>query len=138
MKFGVTALKEQQLLQRMEDLGIRESDIQERFVKGSGSGGQKINKSSTCVYLRHVPTGIEVKCQRERSQSINRYIARRELCDRIEARKTGEVQRVDREISKIRRQKSARSRKTKRKMMRDKLHRSGIKGARGSVGSDND
>ena len=67
----------------MEALGLREKDIEEKFIRSSGSGGQKVNKTSTCVYLRHIPTGIEVKCMRERSQSLNRFFARRELVEKI-------------------------------------------------------
>jgi len=84
--FGVRPEKETQLAERMARLGIREADLTEQFIKGSGKGGQKINKTSSCVYLLHRPTGIEIKCQRERSQSLNRFFARRELCDRVEER----------------------------------------------------
>src|SRR6267154_1590142 len=69
---------------RFDKLNITEDDPVEKFVLGSGSGGQKINKTSSCVYLKHIPTGIEIKCQRERSRELNRYYARKELCDRIE------------------------------------------------------
>ena len=67
---------------RMQRLGIREEDLVEKFILGSGSGGQKINKTSSCVYLRHIPSGIEVKCQQDRSRELNRYLARRMLCDK--------------------------------------------------------
>lgn len=106
-----------ELHKRMEQLGIQEGDLIEKFILGSGSGGQKINKTSSCVYLKHIPTGIEIKCQRERSRELNRYYARRELCDRIEekiAHKKSERQQM---IEKIRRQKRRRSRKSKEKML---------------------
>jgi len=102
---------------RMAGLGIREEDLIEKFVLGSGSGGQKINKTSSCVYLKHVPTGIEVKCQRERSREMNRYWARKELCEKIEGQVLKIKTEKQHEIEKIRRQKRRRSRKSKEKML---------------------
>lgn len=81
--FAVSIEKQRQLSQRMTELGISEDDLEEKFIRSSGSGGQHVNKSSTCVLLKHKPTGIEVKCMRERSQSVNRYLARRELAEKI-------------------------------------------------------
>lgn len=81
--FAVAAGKQLQLNQRMAELGISEADLEETFVRSSGSGGQHVNKNSTCVCLKHKPTGIEVKCMRERSQSVNRYLARRALAEKI-------------------------------------------------------
>ena len=69
----------------MQQLGIHEEDLVEKFIRGTGHGGQKINKTSSCVYLKHVPTCIEIKCQLNRSRLVNRELARTELCDRIEA-----------------------------------------------------
>ena len=69
----------------MTFFGIREEDIAEKFIRSSGKGGQHVNKTSTCVWLKHLPTGIEVKCMEERSQSLNRLLARRELVERVEA-----------------------------------------------------
>lgn len=69
----------------MDALGIREADIIEKFVRSSGRGGQKVNKTASCVYLKHLPTGIEVKCMTERSQSVNRFLARRRLVEEVEA-----------------------------------------------------
>ena len=83
-RFAVNEGKNQWLRQKMETLRIQEKDLEERFVRSSGKGGQKVNKTSSCVFLKHLPTGIEVKCMRERSQSVNRYLARRELIERIE------------------------------------------------------
>jgi protein subunit release factor B len=118
------------LRERMARLSIRDTDLEEHFIKGSGSGGQKINKTSSCVYLRHLPTGIEVKCQRERSQAMNRFLARRELCERIEAKQRGEASARRQEFEKIRRQKRRRSRRAKARMLDDKRHHGAIKAGR--------
>lgn len=118
---------------RMASLEIFEDDIEEKFVRGSGSGGQKINKTSSCVYLHHIPSGIEVKCQRSRSQVVNRFFARRELCERIaEKRREKKSQRQQR-IEKIRRQKRRRSRRQKERMLQAKHHQSKKKQRRGRV-----
>ena len=109
--FPVNPDKEAALLQRMAALGIAEADLQEWFIRGGGPGGQKTNKTSSTVCLRHKPTGLEVRCARERSQSLNRFLARRELCDKIAARRHGEKSRRQQEIEKIRRQKRRRSRR---------------------------
>jgi len=114
----------------MERLGIRESDLVEKFVRGSGKGGQKLNKTSSCVYLRHQPTGTEVKCQAERSQALNRFLARRELCDRLDERFNGEQSRRMREIHRIRHQKKRRSRRQKERILEGKRLRAGKKGMR--------
>ena len=109
---------------RMERLGIQEGDLVEKFILGSGSGGQKINKTSSCVYLKHLPTGIEIKCQRERSRELNRYYARKELCDRIEEKIENKKSERQQMIEKIRRQKRRRSRKSKEKMLASKKQQS--------------
>jgi len=83
-RFAVNEDKNQWLKEKMQTLRIHEKDLEERFVRSSGKGGQKVNKTSSCVFLKHLPTGIDVKCMRERSQSVNRYLARRELIERIE------------------------------------------------------
>jgi protein subunit release factor B len=112
--------KEEDLQLKMKQLGIKDEDLIEKFVLGSGHGGQKINKTSSCVYLKHVPTGIEVKCQEERSRELNRYLARRKLVEEFERRilkvKTAKIQ----EAEKIKRQKKRKSRKQKQKMIKDK------------------
>src|SRR3989304_9267050 len=105
LNFAVSEEKNKWLKEKMESLGIREEDIVEKFIRSQGKGGQKVNKSATCVYIKHIPTGIEVKCQRERSQSINRFLARRILTDKIEALKLGEESEARQRIEKIRRQK---------------------------------
>ncbi|NTU43841.1 MAG: peptide chain release factor-like protein [Nitrospirales bacterium] len=97
----------------MEALGIMEKDIEEKFVRSSGKGGQKVNKTSTCVYIRHIPSGIEVKCMEDRSQSINRFLARRELVKKIEAQAEGRSPAEDEKLLRIRKQK-AKSRKRAR------------------------
>lgn len=118
--FGVRKEKEEALRKKMESLGILEKDIVEKFVRSSGKGGQKVNKTSTCVYLKHLPTGIEVKCQKERFQAINRFIARRILADKIEQMIQGKESEEQQRIEKIRRQKRKRSKKAKLKMLEDK------------------
>jgi len=82
--FAVSEGKKQWLKDKMESLCISERDIVEKFIRSSGKGGQKVNKTSTCVYIKHIPTGIEIKCMKDRSQSINRFLARRELVERLE------------------------------------------------------
>lgn len=104
----------------MQKLGICERDIEEKFVRSGGKGGQHVNKTSTCVYLKHVPTGIEVKCQQERSQALNRFIARRTLVEKIEQMVLGRQSARQQEIEKIRRQKRKRSKRSKLKMLEDK------------------
>ena len=102
--FPVSEEKNKWLQERMKALGIYEKDIEEKFIRSSGSGGQKVNKTSTCVYLRHLPTGIEIKCMEERNQSLNRFLARRELVRRVE-RMSGQLTPEDMKIEKIKRQK---------------------------------
>jgi protein subunit release factor B len=118
--FPVSARKKNELEERMRRLGIRPEDIAESFVRSSGPGGQKVNKSSTCVVLLHRPTGIQVKCQTERSQVLNRFLARRMLLDKIERQKLGALSAEQQRIEKIRRQKRRRSRRAKTKMLADK------------------
>ena len=89
--FPVNPEKSQHLAQRMAALGVRESDIEESFVRSGGHGGQNVNKSATCVMLLHRPTGLQVKCQTTRQQGLNRFIARRILLDKIEGKQTGQV-----------------------------------------------
>jgi protein subunit release factor B len=119
--FPVSEEKNRWLKERMEVLGIREKDIEEKFVRSSGRGGQKVNKTSTCVYLRHIPTGIEVKCMKERSQSLNRFLARRELVKRIESL-SGQFTSNDPKIERIKRQKAKRRKRARLK------YRSEVKG----------
>lgn len=121
--FPVSAAKEKQLAERMEALGVEESEIDERFIRSSGAGGQKVNKVSTCVVLYHRPTGIRVRCQKERSQALNRYLARKLLLDKIETVLKGAAAEEEQRIAKIRRQKRKRSRRAKLRMLAEKrLH----------------
>jgi protein subunit release factor B len=110
--FPVSEEKNRWLEERMEVLGIREKDIEEKFIRSSGRGGQKVNKTSTCVYLRHLLTGIEVKCMKERSQSLNRFLARRELVEKI-AKMSGKMTTEGVNTEKIRRQKARRRKRAK-------------------------
>lgn len=121
---------------RMRSLRIREEDLEETFIRGTGAGGQKINKTNSTVVLRHVPTGIEVRCQRERSQSQNRILAREELCERIAARRAAEKLEAQNEKEKARRQNRPRPRSLKKKLVKSKRHRSGIKQNRGRPARD--
>jgi protein subunit release factor B len=120
--FGVSPDKEQALAERMEKLGIREEDILEKFIRSGGHGGQNVNKVATCVYLKHLPSGVEVKCQQERSQALNRFLARRILADKIETAILGKQSEEEQRIAKIRRQKRKRSKRAKDKMLADKRH----------------
>ncbi len=103
--FAVSEEKNKWLMARMNELGIFEKDIEERFVRSSGKGGQHVNKTSTCVYLKHIPTGIEVKCMKDRRQSVNRFLARRELADKIEVL-SGGLTKDDLKREKIKKQKA--------------------------------
>jgi protein subunit release factor B len=122
--FPVTESKKKALEERMEALGIREEDLEESFVRSGGRGGQHVNKVSTCVQLKHLPTGIEVKCQEERSQGLNRYRARVLLTEKIEEQMKGEESAARQRIEKIRRQKRKRSKRAKEKMLADKARMS--------------
>ena len=113
----VSKKKQDELKLRMAGLGVREQDLTEKFILGSGRGGQKLNKTSSCVYLCHVPSGIEVKRQRSRYRETNRLLARRELCDRLEEKVLGEQSARRQKAEKIRRQKRRRSRRQKERML---------------------
>lgn len=125
--FPVRPEKEKDLLERMARLGIKDSDLEEKFVHSQGKGGQKVNKTATCVYLKHLPTGLEVKCQQERSQALNRFLARRILVEKLEEKLRGEESLEKQKIEKIRRQKRKRSKRSKEKMLADKKHRALVK-----------
>jgi len=122
--------KWEQLRQKMKMLNIFEDDLTERFIIGSGRGGQKLQKTASCVYLRHHPTGIEVKCQQDRSREKNRYYARQRLCGKIEALLLREKSERQQAIEKIRQQKKRRSRRAKQKILDEKHHRADVKETR--------
>lgn len=123
LKYGVGIQKEKGLQEKMDKLGIKETDIHERFIRSQGAGGQNVNKTSTCVYLKHIPTGIEVKCQKERSQALNRFFARRILIGKVEEKILGKLSEERKQIEKIRRQKRKRSKKAKEKILKlKKIH----------------
>ena len=111
LTFAVSEEKNKWLREHMEALGIQEKDIEEKFIRSSGHGGQNVNKTSTCVYLKHLPTGIEVKCMKDRSQSINRFLARRELVKKFGGL-SGQTTTDYIKREKIRRQKSKSRRRT--------------------------
>jgi peptide chain release factor len=136
--FTVSSEKERALLERMASLGVAESDLRETFVRSSGPGGQKVNKTSSCVQLVHIPTGLSVKCQRERSQVLNRFLARRLLLDRIEKLQKGVIEAEKDRAEKIRRQKRKRSKRAKEKMLEGKHRQSEKKGLRGKIPQDGD
>ena len=135
MKFRtvVSSEKEKAILEKMEYLGIREEDIVERFIRSRGHGGQNVNKVSTCVYLKHVPTGIEVKCQQERSQALNRFLARRILIQKIEDQALGRESEKQQRIAKIKRQKRKRSKRAQEKVLHLKHLQSEKKKARSHI-----
>ncbi len=118
--FTVSPLTEKRLIKKMEALNICEKDIKESFVRSGKKGGQHVNKTSTCVYLKHIPTGIEVKCQEERSQSLNRYKARAILIKKIDQLVKGKESEEIQRIEKIRRQKRKRSKRAKEKILAEK------------------
>ena len=132
-QFSVSSEKEAALRERMDRLGVSENDFRETFVRSSGPGGQKVNKTSSCVCLVHVPTGLSVKCQQERSQALNRFLARRLLLDRIERIQTGMLSAEKQRIEKIRRQKRRRSRRAQEKILEQKHIRSEQKSLRARV-----
>ena len=113
VSFGVTPAKEEELRRRMEGCGLREADLDESFVRSGGPGGQKTNRTATCVQLRHRPTGLEVKMQKARSQALNRFYARRRLCELLESRTLGTASPEALKREKIRKQKARRRRRAK-------------------------
>jgi len=129
----VSGKKQTDLTSRMRKLGIRERDIEERFTRSRGPGGQNVNKVSTCVVLKHIPTGTEVRCQRERTQAQNRYLARARLIEKIETALLGKASRAEQKRWKVRKQKRRRSKRAKEKVLEQKRKRSEKKASRKRV-----
>jgi peptide chain release factor len=123
------------LEKRLKKLGIRDEDLTESFIRGTGPGGQKINKTASTVVLRHTPTGTEVRCQRERSQSANRYWARAELCDQLEAARRAARLEEQNDREKKRRQSRPRPKGLQEKILKTKHKRSEVKKSRGRIRS---
>jgi protein subunit release factor B len=132
MNNPVSPEKQADLARRMEVLGITEDNLLEKFVRGSGSGGQKINKTNNCVFLKHLPTGVAIKCQMDRSREMNRFLARRELCEQLEHIRDGKASAKTQAIEKLRRQKRQRSRRSKQRSVADKRQLSEKKSLRRS------
>ena len=118
--FPVSSKKNAGLERAMERLGIREADWEESFIRSGGPGGQNVNKVATCVVLKHVPTGLAVKCQKDRSQAMNRYFARAILVERLESQLHGRQSEAARRMAKIKRQKRKRSKRAKEKLLQSK------------------
>jgi protein subunit release factor B len=136
--FPVSSAKQQALAERFHRLGIRDEDLDESFVRSGGKGGQNVNKVATCVVLVHRPTGTMVKCQRERSQALNRFHARQLLADKIERRVLGAASAEAQRIAKMRRQKRHRSRRAKEKVLEAKHVRAETKTLRRPVPVEDD
>lgn len=123
----ITSEKWQQIRRWMDELDIAEADLQEQFILGSGRGGQNLQKTSSCVLLKHLPSGIVIKCQESRLRESNRFFARRRLCEKIDAIQKNEKSKQQQACEKIRRQKKRRSRRSKQKMLDNKKHRGQLK-----------
>ncbi|MBI2104450.1 MAG: peptide chain release factor-like protein [Candidatus Omnitrophica bacterium] len=128
--FPVSAKKQLALEAAMRRLGVDERDLEERFIRSRGPGGQNVNKVSTCVVLRHRPSGLEVRCQQERSQALNRFLARRLLLGRLEAERLGRESAEAQAVAKLRRQKRKRSKRAKEKVLAAKRLRAEKKALR--------
>lgn len=129
----ISSEKMRALHERLERVGVREEDLVEKFVLGSGRGGQKVNKTSSAVYLKHVPSGLEVKCQEDRSRELNRYRARVRLVEMLEKKVFKEKSAKERLEAKIKRQKRRRSRRSKAQSVEEKRQRSETKKFRKSA-----
>jgi protein subunit release factor B len=121
------------IMTRLAALGVRPEDIEERFIRGAGPGGQKINKTSSTVWVRHRPSGIEVRCQRERSQTANRETAWMELCAKLEEQRRAMVAMLQDERQRNIRRNRQKSRGQKVRMIEGKKRRAAQKARRGRV-----
>ena len=131
--YPVSEKKNLILQKKIKKLGLCEGDFEEHFIRSGGAGGQNVNKVSSCVVMRHRPTGLEVKCQKERSQALNRFLAKRMLVEKIEAKVLGAQSERQKQVEKIRRQKRRRGRRAKEKMLESKKFHSHKKAMRGRV-----
>jgi protein subunit release factor B len=122
--------KWERLTERMEKLHITEAVLVEKFILGSGKGGQKLHKTASTVYLKHLPSGLEIKCQYSRSRDDNRYFARERLCEKLHSIISDEKTKEQQRIEKLKRQKKRRSRRTKQKMLDEKSRQGQLKGLR--------
>jgi len=120
-KFGVTPKKEEELYVRMKELGLSEDDLEEKFIKSSGKGGQNANKNSTCVQLKHKPTGIIIKYQKERTQNLNRFFARRALIEKIDVKINGPKSQSNLKKEKLIKQKIKRKKRAREKIGDSKI-----------------
>lgn len=120
----------------MKQLDIDDTNVIEKFIIGSGKGGQKLHKTSSSVYLKHTPSGIEIKCQESRSREDNRYYARVRLCEKLHNTLTDELTKEQQEVEKLKRQKKRRSRRSKQKMLDEKSLRGKQKILRKKLPSD--
>jgi len=125
-----------QIEQRLAALGVTPAEVDESFVRGTGPGGQKINKTSSTVMLRHRPTGVEVRCQAGRSQAANREQAWATLCAKLEERRRAARAAAKTERERERRRRRPKSAAQKRRMVDDKRRRSRVKQQRGRVRRD--
>ena len=128
--YPIRLMSNLKMILKAENLKLREEDIIEKFIRSQGPGGQHVNKTSSCVYLKHIPTGIEVKCQKERSQALNRYIARKLLIEKIKVQKLKEALEKRSEIEKLRRKTRKKPRRIKLKILEGKKKRSEKKNLR--------
>ena len=138
MQVYVSQLKREQLAAFMKRLGVKDDDLEEKFILGSGRGGQKVNKTASCVQLLHRPSGLIIKCQKTRSRELNRYYARKELCERLEEIELGARSRRRQAAEKIRRQKRRRSRRQKERMLKLKHRQAEKKALRRKVSPGDD
>jgi protein subunit release factor B len=131
--FGVNFKKQGDIAKKFEKYGVKESDIEEKFVRSPGKGGQNVNKVATAVYLKHLPSGTEVKYHKERTQGLNRFLARRLLVEKIEENILGKMSEKQQKIERLRRQKRKRSKRAKEKILKAKKQISCKKELRGKI-----